>query len=133
MRKNNTVLNPQSKNRKKVIRSIIQAVIVILLATILIRAIFLINKFEEETIPLINEDGFVALSYFGVSRGESPKYVSKGNLDKQLSLLEKQGYQTISQQDIIDFYEQGKPLPEKALYLSFEDGRTDSSIFAQKY
>ncbi|WP_342559167.1 polysaccharide deacetylase family protein [Metasolibacillus sp. FSL K6-0083] len=132
MRKNNTVLNPQSKNRKKVIRSIIQAVIVILLATILIRAIFLINKFEEETIPLINEDGFVALSYFGVSRGESPKYVSKGNLDKQLSLLEKQGYQTISQQDIIDFYEQGKPLPEKALYLSFEDGRTDSSIFAQK-
>lgn len=132
MSKNNTVLNPKAKDRKKVIRSIIQAVIVIMLATILIRAIFLMNKFEEASAPLTNEEGFVALSYFGVSRGESPKYVSKGNLDKQLSLLAKQGYQTISQQDIIDFYEQGKPLPEKALYLSFEDGRTDSSIFAQK-
>ncbi|MFJ7981321.1 polysaccharide deacetylase family protein [Lysinibacillus xylanilyticus] len=131
MSEKNGVLNPAKKNRRKVIRSIVQAIIVIFLAIILIRVVFLTEKRVEETAPLKNKDGFIALSYFGVSRGESPKYVSKENLKKQLALLESQGYQTITQQDILDFYQKNKPLPEKALFLSFEDGRTDSSIFAQ--
>ncbi|MFE3576545.1 polysaccharide deacetylase family protein [Lysinibacillus sp. NPDC059133] len=131
MSEKNVVLNPAKKNRRKIIRSIVQAIIVIFLAIILIRVVFLTEKREEETVPLENKDGFIALSYFGVSRGESPKYVSKENLKKQLALLESQGYQTITQQDILDFYQKDKPLPEKALFLSFEDGRTDSSIFAQ--
>ncbi|KMY28335.1 polysaccharide deacetylase [Lysinibacillus xylanilyticus] len=131
MSEKNGVLNPAKKNRRKVIRSIVQAIIVIFLAIILIRVVFLTEKRVEETASLKNKDGFIALSYFGVSRGESPKYVSKENLKKQLALLESQGYQTITQQDILDFYQKNKPLPEKALFLSFEDGRTDSSIFAQ--
>lgn len=131
MSEKNVVLNPAKKNRRKIIRSIVQAIIVIFLTIILIRIVFLTEKRVEETVPLENKDGFIALSYFGVSRGESPKYVSKENLKKQLALLESQGYQTITQQDILDFYQKDKPLPEKALFLSFEDGRTDSSIFAQ--
>lgn len=131
MSEKNVVLNPAKKNRRKIIRSIVQAIIVIFLAIILIRVVFLTEKRKEETVPLENKDGFIALSYFGVSRGESPKYVSKENLKKQLALLESQGYRTITQQDILDFYQKDKPLPEKALFLSFEDGRTDSSIFAQ--
>lgn len=131
MNKKNVVLDSAKKNRKKSIRSIIQLITVIFLAFILIRAIFLTEKKEEETVPLTNDDGFIALSYFGVSRNDSPKYVSKKDLEKQLELLASQGYKTISQQDILDFYEKDKPLPEKSLYLSFEDGRTDSSIFAQ--
>jgi hypothetical protein len=31
----------------------------------------------------------------------------------------------------MDFYQKGKALPDKALFLSFEDGRNDSSLFAQ--
>ncbi|MEB2281522.1 polysaccharide deacetylase family protein [Lysinibacillus xylanilyticus] len=131
MSEKNVVLNPAKKNRRKIIRSIVQTIIVVFLAVILIRVVFLTDKRVEETVPLVNEDGFIALSYFGVSRGESPKYVSKENLRKQLALLESQGYKTVTQQDILDFYQKNKPLPEKALYLSFEDGRTDSSIFAQ--
>jgi len=131
MSEKNVVLNPAKKNRSKLLRSIAQFVIVLFLAVILIRVVFLTEKKEEETVPLVNQDGFIALSYFGVSRNDSPKYVSKKNLEKQLELLEGQGYKTISQQDILDFYENNKPLPEKALFLSFEDGRTDSSIFAQ--
>jgi len=131
MSEKNVVLNPAKKNRRKIIRSVAQAIIVIFLAIILIRVVFLTEKRVEETVPLENKDGFIALSYFGVSRGESPKYVSKANLKKQLALLESQGYQTITQQNILDYYQKDKPLPEKALFLSFEDGRTDSSIFAQ--
>lgn len=131
MSEKNVVLNPAKKNRRKIIRSIAQLIIVIFLAVVLIRVVFLTEKRVEEKVPLENKDGFIALSYFGVSRGDSPKYVSKKNLNEQLALLERQGYKTITQQDILDFYEKNKPLPEKALYLSFEDGRTDSSIFAQ--
>ncbi|MBQ1461928.1 MAG: polysaccharide deacetylase family protein, partial [Selenomonas sp.] len=36
-----------------------------------------------------------------------------------------------TQQDIKDYYQLNKPLPEKALYLMFEDGRRDTAIFAQ--
>lgn len=131
MSKKNVALNSDKKNRQKKIRSIIQLVIVMFLAVMLIQVIFLTEKKVEETVPLDNDEGFVSLSYFGVSRNDSPKYVSKKNLEKQLELLASQGYKTISQQDILDFYAKGKPLPEKALFLSFEDGRTDSSIFAQ--
>jgi len=131
MVKKNNVLNPKVKDRRKVIRSVIQLIIIIFLATIIIRAVFMLKTFDEHPVERVNDQGFISLSYFGISRGESPKYVSKDNLDKQLSLLAKQGFTTISQQDIIDFYEKGKQLPEKALYISFEDGRTDSSIFAQ--
>lgn len=131
MSEKNVVLNPAKKNRRKIIRSIVQLIIVIFLAVVLIRVVFLTENRVDEKIPLENKDGFIALSYFGVSRGDSPKYVSKKNLKEQLALLERQGYKTITQQDILDFYEKNKPLPEKSLYLSFEDGRTDSSIFAQ--
>lgn len=131
MSKKNVVLNPAKKNRRKIIRSIAQLIVVLFLAVVLIRVVFLTEKRVEEKVPLENKDGFIALSYFGVSRGDSPKYVSKKNLKEQLALLERQGYKTITQQDILDFYEKNKPLPEKSLYLSFEDGRTDSSIFAQ--
>ncbi|MEK4172112.1 polysaccharide deacetylase family protein [Lysinibacillus sp. FSL L8-0312] len=131
MNERNIELQPAKKNRRKIIRSIVQLIIVVLLAVILIKAVFLTEKRTAETVPLNNKEGFIALSYFGVSRNDSPKYVSKKNLEEQLTLLEKQGYQTITQQDILDFYQKDKPLPEKALYLSFEDGRTDSSIFAQ--
>ncbi|WP_445478250.1 polysaccharide deacetylase family protein [Lysinibacillus irui] len=131
MNEKSVELQPAKKNRRKIIRSIAQLIIVVLLAIILIKAVFLTEKRTAETVPLNNKEGFIALSYFGVSRNDSPKYVSKKNLEEQLTLLEKQGYQTITQKDILDFYQHDKPLPEKALYLSFEDGRTDSSIFAQ--
>ncbi|MBG9692288.1 polysaccharide deacetylase [Lysinibacillus sphaericus] len=131
MKEKNVILQPAKKNRRKIIRSIIQLVVVIFLAVVLIKAVFLTDKRFAEVVPLNNKDGFIALSYFGVSRNDSSKYVSKKNLEEQLTLLEKQGYQTITQKDILDFYQKNKPLPEKALFLSFEDGRTDSSIFAQ--
>ncbi len=131
MKVKNVILQPAKKNRRKIIRSIIQLVVVIFLAVVLIKAVFLTDKRFAEAVPLNNKDGFIALSYFGVSRNDSSKYVSKKNLEEQLTLLEKQGYQTITQKDILDFYQKNKPLPEKALFLSFEDGRTDSSIFAQ--
>src|SRR5699024_8271915 len=37
-----------------------------------------------------------------------------------------------SQEDIIAYYNEGRALPEKSLFLMFEDGRKDTALFAQK-
>lgn len=95
--------------------------------------------FHQETYRPIEEEervqtdaGFIALSYFGVDRAKQNNLINADRLDEHLSALNALGYQTISQQDIIDYYEHGKKLPEKALFLMFEDGRKDTAIFAQK-
>ncbi|GAB2540210.1 polysaccharide deacetylase family protein [Gracilibacillus alcaliphilus] len=129
----NTKLNVKRKNRKKVISVIVQSIMIVLLLIIVVQAIFFTNKFQTvSSSELTNDHGFIALSYFGVDRSGSAKHISKDELNKHLTVLKQQGFETISQQQILDFYQNGTPLPEKALFLSFEDGRTDSSIFAQK-
>ncbi|MNZ41128.1 Poly-beta-1,6-N-acetyl-D-glucosamine N-deacetylase precursor [compost metagenome] len=129
----NSALNVRKKNINKVIKTIIQTVILLALIALLIDAVFDVQRYEEpdKTAWTQEDQGFIAISYFGVGRSASSKLVAKHQLDEQLGALYDQGYRTISQQDITDFYTKGKPLPPKALFLSFEDGRNDSSLFAQ--
>ncbi|MGM9967285.1 MAG: polysaccharide deacetylase family protein [Rummeliibacillus sp.] len=128
----NTALDYRRKNRKKFTRTVIQTLLLLLLIFFLYQVVFNSKHYEEPVkADWQNTSGFIALSYFGVDRTGSPKLVSKEQLEKQLGTLYEQGYKTISQQDILDFYQKGKALPKKALFLSFEDGRNDSSIYAQ--
>ncbi len=77
------------------------------------------------------ENGFVALSYFGVQKTEgSQLLIGQDNLRAHLEALKRQGYETITSDDIEAYYHDGKQLPEKALYLMFEDGRRDTAIFS---
>ena len=131
-RKSNYKLNVKAKDRAKSIRTVFEAIAI---AALVIAFIFLVVNVQEYREPdksnWTNTSGFIAITYFGVSHAGSSKSVSQNALEKELKALKDMGYETISQQDIIDFYKNGKPLPEKALFLGFEDGRTDSSIFAQ--
>lgn len=130
--KRNSALDYHRKNHKKVIKTIAQAAILLTLSIVLFRVIFIVEHYKEpDKSAWTNHNGFIALSYFGVDRSGSPKLVAKKQLDQQLKILHDQGYITISQQDVIDFYQKGQALPDKALFLSFEDGRNDSSLFAQ--
>ena len=58
--------------------------------------------------------------------------MSLERLNNKLNASSYNGYVTITQKDIEDYYKNGTPLPDKALYLMFEDGRQDTSIYAQK-
>ncbi|MEK4343094.1 polysaccharide deacetylase [Brevibacillus sp. FSL L8-0710] len=130
--KQNVVLDYRKKNRAKRMKTIVQLILLLAVAILLYQTVFDVRKYAEpDKTAWSNHDGFIALSYFGVGRSGTPKLVAKKQLDEHLKALYDQGYVTISQQDILDFYEKGKPLPEKALFLSFEDGRNDSSLFAQ--
>lgn len=126
------------KNIRKVVRSIMEEAILILLLITVVRALFTLDTYEpydEEKVEMAPPDedtGFIALSYFGVDRNETRTLVSTERLKEHINALSKTGYVTITQQDILDYYRDGKDLPKKSLFLMFEDGRRDTAIFAQK-
>lgn len=121
-----------SKDNRKRIRSIIQTIILAILLVILIRALFHLKTYVPFDKENREGDSFIALSYFGVDREESPTLISTKRLEEHMRILNKNGYVTITQKDIAAFYKEGTPLPEKSLFLMFEDGRKDTAIFSSK-
>ncbi len=117
-------------------RSLLELAVIVLVAFMLFRLFFTRDEYvsfdkNDETTVSGEDNGFICISYFGIDRSGSDTLVSTENLEKQLNMLRELGYVTITQQDVIDYYEKGMPLPDKALLLVFEDGRTDTAIFTQ--
>ena len=72
---------------------------------------------------------FIALCYHEVesdhSSGMTATAVRAGDLAAQLAWLQASGYHPISLQQVVDARNGGAPLPEKAVLLSFDDGKKD--------
>ena len=123
-------------NTKKRIRTVLEAMILMVLLLFVIKKLFTFTTYQpynEKEIDLQTDDhGFIAISYFGVAREGTETLISDEVLDAQLRALYDSGYVTISQQDIWDYYKKGKKLPEKSLFLMYEDGRRDTAVFAEK-
>lgn len=122
------------KDIKKIIRSIMEAVVLMGLMWLVIVALLpsdgYVHSDQEEYIQ--DQDGFVALSYFGVDRTGTKTLINSNRLEKHLRALKESGYVTITQEDILNYYNNGKKLPAKSLFLMFEDGRRDTAIFSEK-
>ena len=124
------------KNRRKFFRGILQAFFLVSLVLLYISVLIDYPKYEpynaSDARVITGEDnGFVAVSYTGVARGENEDLISAKKLEEHLRALKNSGYMTITQQDLFDYYNKGTPLPARALFLFFEDGRRDTAIFAQ--
>lgn len=127
--------SPKKKDRIKIIRGTLQGIVLLVLLIVILKAVFTFSQYKPYDYNDLtsNEDnGFIAVSYFGVDRAGSDTLISTESLEKQLKALKDNGYVTITQQDILDYYNEGKELPDKALFLLYEDGRRDTAIFAQK-
>lgn len=123
------------KDRKKVIRVVLQVMILLAVLAICITALTTIKTYQpvmQQTTNFSGDKGFVALAYFGVERTGNQNLIGVERLHQHLQALKKIGYVTITQQDVLDYYQSGKELPEKSLFLVFEDGRRDTAIFSQK-
>ncbi len=124
-----------SKDHKKIIRSVIQAIILAAILTVILRAFFTTNTYTPAPMGGItqkDDQGFIALSYFGVDRDGTSSLISTKRLEEHIKALESNGYVTISQKDIQEYYSKGTQLPDNALFLMFEDGRRDTAIFSSK-
>ena len=111
---------PEKKDRKKKIRSIIQGIILTALLIFIFNALLSFKKYEPYDTTGVSDNadsGFIAVSYFGVDRNGTDTLISTDRLNEHLKALTDNGYVTITQQDIIDYYTKGKKLPKKALFL----------------
>jgi len=123
------------KERRKKIRVFFQVIFLIAIISLAINALYTFKKyqpFNENNTTFAGDQGFIALSYFGVDRVGSGSLIGTEQLESQLAGLKQQGYVTVTQQDILDYYKNGKELPKRSLFLAFEDGRRDTAVFAQK-
>lgn len=131
----NKKFSPLKKDRIKIIRSAFQAILLFLVLYAILKALFTFSTYKPFSPSVVSRDrksGFIAVSYFGVDRAGDSTLISTEALEKQIKALKDNGYVTITQQDIIDYYKKGKTLPKKSLFLLFEDGRTDTAIFSEK-
>lgn len=124
------------KDRKKAARSVVQALFLLSLALLYISTVIDYPKYQpynhnDASVVTGTDNGFISVSYTGVARGESEDLISAAKLKEHLAALKASGYVTITQEDIAAYYNEGKPLPERALFIFFEDGRRDTAIFAQ--
>ncbi|AWI04410.1 glycoside hydrolase [Clostridium drakei] len=127
--------SPERKDRIKKIRSIFQGIILFALLICIVKALFVKSTYKPYSSNIVSQNrksGFISISYFGVDRDGNNTLISTDALENQLKALKENGYVTITQNDILNYYKKGKALPEKSLFLLFEDGRTDTAIFSQK-
>ncbi len=121
----------KKKNRNKKTRTILQIIFFLALLGFIAWIYFSQPVYRPYADEAPRENGFIALSYFGVQKTEgSQLLISQANLRAHLQALKNQGYETVTTDDIYEYYANGKQLPEKALYLMFEDGRRDTAIFS---
>ncbi len=111
-----------------------QAIVLLGLALLLLKTLFSTAHYQPYTSlpPDAPDHGFLAISYFGVDRKGTATLIGVKELERHIKALRDSGYVTVSQQEVLSYYRDGKPLPEKALLLLFEDGRRDTAIFSQK-
>lgn len=125
------------KDKKKAIRSVVQALFLISLILLYVSTIIDYPKYSPyqqrsaQAAPTGADNGFISISYFGVARSANETLISVSKMQEHLQALKDSGYVTVKQEDIFDYYEKGTPLPERALFLFYEDGRRDTAIFAQ--
>lgn len=123
------------KNKKKKQRTILEILVLIILAGLIINALFTFTQYQPyswKTAEFDGDKGFVALSYYGVDRTGTGELIGEEQLEHHLEVLKNNGFVTITGTDIQDYYQKGKQLPRRALFLSFQDGRRDTAIFVEK-
>lgn len=80
------------------------------------------------------------IMYHGILKEDSRQgqyIISPALFDSDLQYIRQLGYTTVVMQDLIDHVDQGTPLPEKPIMLTFDDGYYNNYLFAypllQKY
>ena len=123
------------KNRKKIIRTVLEFIILAVLLYIVVTAIVVFKDYQpynDTNTDYAGDKGFVGISYFGVDRIGNESLIGLEQLEHHLEVLKKNGYVTITGKDVESYYKTGRQLPRRSMYLMFEDGRRDTAIFAEK-
>jgi len=85
---------------------------------------------EFDGIPVINDNrGVQVLCYHSVSDNQSKKgpiVIPNDKLREQLQTIKDNGYTTLTMSELNDYLFQDKPIPEKSVIITFDDGYRDN-------
>lgn len=120
------------KNRRKKVRVLVQILILVVLGGFLYIKLYHGEYTTKEVVR--TEDKFIALSYIGVQKYESDSTtrISQERLEEHMKALEGMGYTTITQEEVTNLYKKQELVPEKSLFLMFEDGRRDTGVLTHE-
>jgi peptidoglycan/xylan/chitin deacetylase (PgdA/CDA1 family) len=78
-----------------------------------------------------NDKGIPIVMYhsIGYDKGNTAR-VTKENFKEQMKYLRDNGYVTLTLNDAYDFFIDNKPVPEKSIILTFDDGYVDNYVEA---
>lgn len=80
------------------------------------------------------ENGVMVLNYHGVggneASGEGSFSLTDEEFGEHLAALKAAGMQSVTTRDIVDAWNGKKELPEKAVLITFDDGRADAMMWA---
>lgn len=106
----------------------IKRMLIFILCAYLVIALVWIGK--DIALHYMNINGLPILGYHGVINDEDKKtyfnnytyYMAESDFDKQMAYLAQNNYQTLTMDQINDFYHGNYKLPKKAVALTFDDG-----------
>ncbi|MGH2704779.1 MAG: polysaccharide deacetylase family protein [Actinomycetota bacterium] len=78
-------------------------------------------------------DGVAVLAYHGIGSkpdGEGGYVVSPARFGEHLAMLRAAGLHTVTASEVAEAFAGKRPLPSKALLITFDDGRADAMLFA---
>lgn len=133
-----------AKKHQEALRIAIQILLIALILYLFFAIVVLPKHFKPYEQPaaegnaaqpseVAEDSGFIAISYPGVTALDAADstFVSQRAFEEQMAALSASGYVAITQQDILDYYHGKKTLPEKALFLIFEDGTLNTTSLVQ--
>ncbi|MCY6370996.1 polysaccharide deacetylase family protein [Clostridium ganghwense] len=81
-----------------------------------------------KTAPLTKREGGIpVLMYHSIGfEKDNPVRLPVKNLEKQMKYLKDNNYTTLSLDEVYDYFQNNKPIPEKSIVLTFDDGYLDN-------
>ncbi|MEL7598058.1 MAG: polysaccharide deacetylase family protein, partial [Clostridiaceae bacterium] len=77
--------------------------------------------------PTKTQGGVPVLMYHSIGyEKDNPVRLPVENLEKQMKYLKDNNYTTLSLDELYDYFENNKPIPEKSIVLTFDDGYLDN-------
>src|SRR5438876_6650552 len=76
--------------------------------------------------PVLAKPQVPILLYHHIRKGCTRWHVSPQKFEQQLAYLAANGYHTISMEAYLDAIQNGAPLPDKPVVLTFDDGYQDN-------
>ena len=110
------------------LRSII-AVLTVVLLFVTVGSVCVVRQADAPADDGIRVPVIMYHSILRFPAGGSKYIVSPDGFESDLKYLESNGYTTVFMQDLIDYVYEGKPLPEKPMVLTFDDGYYNNYVY----